>query len=314
MSLAWATVVIAVLLTPGAAFFAGLYIPQAVSVETVTISPLGQLAGMVFVAFLAHGVGYLTINYVLADNVAWISQIDFAEFFPLLHADVDPAKDGNKVVIAIAAGLSAHVGHILGYFLAVNVISLVIGLLIGFAIEFQIGPFAWLAKHPWLYQIRGRRRLVVVSAMSKVDHEGQLLLYEGLLSNVYIKADGAISYMALTSVTSRVMAFPERPTPCDDQSRKTVSQLPGTITQGAIWRLKQAPSQSVPRGQKTDILLLPGSEISNFFLERRQLVRTVSKKAMDEAVEDAERELAERTRPTGGPSTDATTLKPPSQT
>lgn len=52
MSIAWATVVLVVLLTPGFAFVWGFYAPHQVTRESVPASPLGQLAGAVVLSFL----------------------------------------------------------------------------------------------------------------------------------------------------------------------------------------------------------------------------------------------------------------------
>ena len=52
MSIAWATVVLVVLLLPGFVFFWGFYAPNQVTRETVPGSPLDQLAGVVIFEFL----------------------------------------------------------------------------------------------------------------------------------------------------------------------------------------------------------------------------------------------------------------------
>ena len=62
MSIAWATVVIVVLLLPGFAFFWGLYSPNQVTREVSPASPLAQLAGVVIISFLFHACAYFVIN------------------------------------------------------------------------------------------------------------------------------------------------------------------------------------------------------------------------------------------------------------
>ncbi len=279
MSLAWATVVVAVLLTPGAFFFAGLYAPQAVSRETVAISPMGQLASIVCISFFLHGIFYLLINYVLAGRVPWVVPVDLAKFFPVLHADADPTKDG----MAAAAGLESHVLHVLVYFALAEASGWFIGLIIGLSIEYQLPLFSRLARHPWLYEIRGPMKyrfkfrglktqgtVVQVSALSKVQQDGQIILYEGQLAHVYMKVDGAISYMTLVSARSRILALPTRsPAIPSDKNLDGTPFTPGVISSGQEWALQQNPNMHKSIHHKSDMLFLAGSEVSNFYFERR---------------------------------------------
>lgn len=274
MSLAWATAVVAILLTPGAFFFAGLYAPQAVSRETIAISPLGQLAGIVCTSFYLHGAFYLLINEAVAKTCPWVAPIDLANFFPVLHADSGSAPD----LRATSIGLASHVGHILAYFFFVDAAGAAIGLLCGLAIENQFPILSRLARHPWLYEIRGPSRalrkgetVIAVSALSKVQDSGLIILYEGQLSNVYVKADGAISYVTLASAASSVIAIPTRVpvTTSEGASDTGGAYIPARLSRGADWPLQQSADVDKSRRHKSDMLFLSGAEISNFYLERR---------------------------------------------
>ncbi|MBN3777952.1 hypothetical protein G3O06_10340 [Burkholderia sp. Ac-20345] len=274
MSLAWATVVVAILLTPGAFFFAGLYAPQAVSRETLAISPLGQLAGIVCTSFFLHGIFYLVINDGVSRICPWIPPVDLSSFFPVLHADNGAVQE----VRATSTGIASHVGNIIVYFAFVDAAGVLVGLLVGLAIENQVRVFSRLARHPWLYEIRGPnsssragRTVIAVSALSKVQDSGQVILYEGQLSHIYVKADGAISYVTLVSAASSVVAIPTRvPAAASDSPVSSGTPFtPGAMTRGVDWPLQQNSEVDKSLRHKSDMLFLPGSEINNFYLERR---------------------------------------------
>jgi hypothetical protein len=55
MSLAWATVVLVVLLLPGILFCVAVYIPEQFTRDMAPKNALGQLAGVVLVSFVVHG-------------------------------------------------------------------------------------------------------------------------------------------------------------------------------------------------------------------------------------------------------------------
>lgn len=283
MSLAWATVVVAILLTPGAFFFAGLYAPQAVSRETVSISPLGQLAGIVCTSFFLHGIFYLLINDVLVKLCPWSVPIDLGNFFPILHADAEPLRDGKFA----GTELRLHILHVVLYFAAIDTVGWMIGFAFGWAIENQLPFFKRLARHPWLYEIRGPARgnrggraktdrpefetIIYVSALSKVQQDGQIILYEGQLSNIYVKADGAISYMTLARASSSILALPSRPKVSDSDDGQGRAFMPETMRRGPEWSLQQSLNLHKSQRHKSDMLFLSGTEVSNFYLERRVL-------------------------------------------
>ncbi|WP_143187311.1 hypothetical protein [Burkholderia ubonensis] len=285
MSLAWATVVVAVLLTPGAFFFAGLYAPQAVSRETLAISPLGQLAAIVCTSFFLHGLFAWCINSLLSGEFSWIDRIEFAQFFPVLHADADPTKDG----LTAGSVIRDHLPVILGYFAAIDVAGAALGYLCGVLIENRVPLFRTLARHPWLCEIKPHKELVVVFALSKVHNDGQLILYEGQLQKIYVKADGCISYMTLGSAKSSILALPSRTAPASSEHPipDGTAFIPSTISRGPDWSFQQNSVAGNNFSKGNDILFLSGSEISNFYLERRPLSGSVSDTEMLRQVRDA---------------------------
>ncbi|WP_321899116.1 hypothetical protein [Paraburkholderia heleia] len=294
MSLAWATIVVVILLTPGACFFAGLYAPQAVTRETVAISPLGQLAGIVCISFFLHGIFFLAIDWAIVNLCPWMAPVDLSHFFPILNAEHAAIADASKT----SADFALHAGHILAYFAAVDIVGLAAGWACGTAIERQWPLFSHLARHVWLYQISGPIRakrksetVVVVSALSKVQETGQIIRYEGRLYSIYVKTDGAISYMTLTGGKSSILAMPNRP-PLDPAPPTSTGTTftPATVTRGPDWPLQQ--STNIHRSPKhaSDMLFLAGAEIHNFYFERWVWAGAERQEALLEA---GRRELAD---------------------
>jgi hypothetical protein len=180
-------------------------------------------------------------------------------------------------VRSTSLALDNHITHIITYFFAVGFVGGFVGFLSGVAIENQL-PFFWrLARHLWLYEIRGSSRalqkketIIYVSALSKVQEDGQLVLYSGQLSNVYVKADGTISYMTLSNAASSILAVPTRiPAEATQVPVKTGHAFsPASLSRGVTWSLQQPKETNPERGLQQDMLFLSGAEINNFYLER----------------------------------------------
>jgi hypothetical protein len=211
MSIAWATVVIVVLLLPGFVFFWGFYAPHQVTRESVPASPLGQLAGVVILGFFVHVIAYALINS------AWVCRagsgflgavpcIDFDQLAALLRADgVAPAGRQPRTLNAM---LDDSAPWVLVYFVVVALLTFAVGFGAGRMVGSGLLP---LARHRYLFMLEeGRRhdgssgradraaaRLVRAHVLSKTTNDGLVLIYDGILQDFYAKADGTISYIVL---------------------------------------------------------------------------------------------------------------------
>lgn len=229
--------------------------------------------------FFLHALFYLLINYLLVAACPWILAVDPVAFFPILHADADPLLLGRRA----GTELQLHVFHITLYFATIDAAGYGVGVLSGLAIEKQVPWFKTLARHPWLYNISGAgldlprgKTFIYVSALSKIQADGQIILYEGNLSNIYVKADGTISYMTLTRASSSVVALPTRPPVSVSERAEGIPFSPGGIQSGPPWPLQQNTNVHRSERHHSDMLFLTGAEINNFYLERR-IVADISK-------------------------------------
>ncbi|MDM0025911.1 hypothetical protein [Variovorax saccharolyticus] len=216
MSLAWATVVVVVLLLPGFAFFFGFYLPEQVTREATPISPLGQLAIVVGLSFLVHACSYIVINsFLCKSEILGIRCVALDQFIPLLRIDSLPAAprlgDRPETLAAIRGTLGEsgrmvdeNAVQITAYFVAVTSIGVLLGLLAGMVM--QLSSMQRFARHRWMYSLNeGRRhawgskkaRRIKAKVLSKTSEAGAVLIYSGVVEDFFAKTDGTISQLVL---------------------------------------------------------------------------------------------------------------------
>ncbi|PTR16166.1 MULTISPECIES: hypothetical protein [unclassified Nitrosospira] len=206
MSIAWATVVIVVLLLPGFAFFWGLYSPNQVTREVSPASPLAQLAGVVIISFLIHACAYFVINTRLClgtgpgalPTLAGMPCVDFDEFAALLRIEAftlpgTPPRTFRSM-------LDHYAGWILVYFGVTGAITGLLGFGAGKLIE--NGYLSGFTRHRYLFMLeRGRKKkgaeLVRAHVLSRTQNLNNVIFYDGILQDFFAKADGTISYIVL---------------------------------------------------------------------------------------------------------------------
>ena len=203
MSIAWATVVIVVLLLPGFAFFWGLYSPNQVTREVSPASPLAQLAGVVIISFLFHACAYFVINTRLClgtgpGALAGLPCVDFDRFAALLRIEAFtlpgiPSRPFRSM-------LDTYAGWILVYFGTAGTITGLLGFGAGKLIE--NGYLGGFTRHRYLFTLeRGRKKkgadLVRAHVLSRTQNLNNVIFYDGILQDFFAKADGTISYVVL---------------------------------------------------------------------------------------------------------------------
>jgi hypothetical protein len=201
MSIAWATVVIVVLLLPGFAFFWGLYAPNQVTREVSPASPLAQLAGVVVISFFVHAFAYLIINTKLCTGPNFFLEppcVDFDELSALLRIDAFTQSGATPPVFQHM--LDRYVAWILFYFLATGSITGLIGFGAGKLIE--NGYLRGFTRHRYLFMLeRGRKKksseLVRAHVLSRTQNLNNVVFYDGIVQDFFAKADGTISYIVL---------------------------------------------------------------------------------------------------------------------
>lgn len=229
MSLAWATVVVVILLLPGFAFIFGFYAPNQVTREISPTTPLMQLAIVVLIAFITHSIAYVGINSDLCrDEKAIVPCVDFNKLATLLRADVSNPiskveseqqpidQELNPDLYESKAGVNAMLNEfglfIALYFVLTTIISAWIGFRFGSAIA--NGHLKSFTRHRYLFPLEaclkgGKKGTPVLKAyvLSKTMHNKNTILYEGYLQAFFSKADGTISYLVLFDVKNSIMSI-----------------------------------------------------------------------------------------------------------
>lgn len=200
MSLAWATLVLLVLLIPGFLFFVGFYAPERMSREVAPTSPLGQLAGIVVVAFLIHALAYI-FSGELCSAYPKLPCIDAQPLMQILRLENEPLTALKQDLPRASKVLDAYRVWILGYFVATGAMGFVCGLLAGNGVASQAPGLRTLARHAWMYRlISAKKSLATVEAfvMTNTTHNEYVLMYRGFLHDFYASADGSIKQLVLT--------------------------------------------------------------------------------------------------------------------
>ena len=291
MSIAWATVVLVVLLLPGFVFFWGFYAPNQVTRETVPGSPLGQLAGVVILGFFVHAGAYALINsgaICRSPAGAWFERVpcvDFDALAALLR--IDGVTPQGRQLPSLNAMLDANSGWILGYFAAIAALSFTAGFAVGKLVERGTIP---LTRHRYLFMLEeGRRsgegqksrspgseaRMVRAHVLSRTAHEELVLIYDGILRDFYSKADGTISYIVLRGARCGAV--------------KITSESPSRA--GTTSAMDPTGSGDA----STALLVLTSEDIANVYFEHLSAVTQEpgEEKALDEALRKLDSQASE---------------------
>jgi hypothetical protein len=278
MSIAWATVVLVVLLTPGFSFVWGFYAPHQVTRESVPASPLGQLAGAVVLSFFAHGLAHLVINSGAVCRaqqgvLGWQPPcIDFDQFAALLR--IDGVQPAGRALPSLAAMVDASAGWIVLYFGALAALCFGLGFGTGKLVEAGLLP---ITRHRYLSMLeQGRRqrnsaRLVRAHVLSRTAHDDVVLLYDGIVQDFFSRADGTITYLALRGARSGALEI-----------NKQAPRRTGQTT--ALDPLGGADAS-------TALLVLTSEDIANIYFEPLSAVTVAAgeEQALDEKLQRLER-------------------------
>lgn len=205
MALAWSTVALLVLLLPGFAFLAGLTLPEQFSRESAPKNPLGQLAIIVFIALVVHGVVYAFLTGCSTGAARCIRTDYVLATFQLAGADKIP-------LAKLAENIREYRGAILAYLLSVTVLGTVGGWATGLAIVHNILGFRRLTSHRWVLELNPAPRKqswAFAHVVSDLEHEGTFVVYQGLLADFALGPDGRFGYLVLRQPARRALVAKE---------------------------------------------------------------------------------------------------------
>jgi hypothetical protein len=247
MLLAWSTLVVLVLLLPGFLFFAGLYRPERISHDSAPVSPIGQLAGIVGVAFALHAGAYLVINGALCRLPALDAGcVHLHALFAVLRLENAASSD----FASLRQMFDTNMLRIALYFAALSAMGYFIGVKVGHLIE--AGPLRTFARVPWVFELASNAsgaestyQLVQAHVLTKTSYNGKSLLYQGVVIDFRVAVDGAIKNIVLKNARSALL----------DISSDTPIRRP------LVLPLAQAH-------HATEFLVLGAADIVNVYLEK----------------------------------------------
>lgn len=197
MAIAWASLVLLVLLLPGLLFHVAISFPEKFTREAVQRSPLGQVAASLFVAFFIHAILYLLLTWLCT---GWLETsmpcIDLGRVLETIT--LETAEEANAAS-TVAQNLDEHRLAIPGYVALSSVLGVATGWLTGQQIV--MGRLPMLAQHRWIYDlaIGEDDRTTIAYVLTHVRQEDRVLIYSGFLHSFALRPDGRFSYLVLTN-------------------------------------------------------------------------------------------------------------------
>lgn len=254
MSLAWSTVALLVLLLPGFLFFVGLYLPERISRDIVPGGTLTQLGGVVLVAFFIHALVF-ALHASACGIWSWLPCIRFD--YALITFGLD-LKDPMPL-LQLADNITAHRWWILGYFAGTSALGLFVGLKSGQLII--TGPFRFLAKHSWIYDLidTDDSSLTLAYVLTNIRIENRILMYRGFLQEYCFTADGKISYLVLIGCSRYYLKL---------DAKKPITSAPKDWL--VVGQSSDATMAEVSEKQWS-YMVIEGEDISNVIFDRHSL-------------------------------------------
>src|SRR5687768_16704530 len=193
MSLAWGSLALLVVLLPGVLFFAGLRIPERFTREAAERSALGQLAGVLLISLVVHGLLYVGFAPIACG--LGLPCVDMGGFLTALRVE----KAESNSIDDLGKSISEHRGAIFGYLLFVAFAGLLAGYLLGKSIV-RSGLFAMLGQHTWVNRLTVGDQYTVAWVLTHIRQDAHVLIYRGFVQAAHLRKDGTFAYVVLTGV------------------------------------------------------------------------------------------------------------------
>jgi hypothetical protein len=252
VSIAWTTVVLVVLLLPGVLFAVGLYLPEQFTRETAPRSPLGQLAGVVFVSLLVHG-GYYVIQGYGCGSRMWPC-VDLTTVLGLLSA----GKPGEVPLSRIERIVFPYRTSIFIYSVASSLAGGFLGWLVGRQVAG--GRLRALAQHGWVFDLpmRTKNGHTYAYVLSKLTKDERHVVYSGRLEQFGLQVSGQFAYLVLTNVCRSYLRLGDQ-----NSSVDALEHLIGEHSRTS--RLN--PEEEI----RVSYFVINGADVSNVVFESREM-------------------------------------------
>lgn len=289
MSLAWGGLVLLVLLLPGVLFFVGQSWPERFARATSEPNVLSQLAGILIVAVVVHGVLYTLLSHACG-HWTWIPCIDLDVVLTSITVGAD-----SQQVRTVSRALEAAPGSVLVYLTISCAAGLSLGLWTGTRIV--AGKIRVPGRHQWLNQLKvaGHRPFTVAYVMTRVRQDERILMYRGFLRDFGVASDGRFSYLILTDAVRYYMLLQERAaqtSPRKDWLKIGDSDRP--LDQSFAVR-GDLPTQA---DRASNTLAIDGDEIANVVFDEYRLAgAAVTPDEVRKLIESIQADLRRTVRP-----------------
>ena len=193
MSIAWATVAIILLLLPGVFFFIGLASYERLSREIIRSSVVSEIALAAAIAGAIHFVALCSLGAFGFRLSRFIAPVVLSA--EKLSSDLVPQIAERLVPTALYLATTTTIGFGLGFFVAIGVVA---------------GPLRRLARHKWIYDLVDadrKSKIVTAYVMTTIVEASKIIMYKGRVHDIFLQADGNISYIVLRNSFRYYMAF-----------------------------------------------------------------------------------------------------------
>lgn len=285
MSIAWGSLVLVVLLLPGFLFFVGALLPEQFTRDAEQRSPLGHLAGALLIAFLVHGTLFLAIGMLCGSKLPCVS---IEGLLQLILAD---ARE-PKTLLASDAMIDAYGAHILTYIIGTCVVGTIVGFFYGKLVSKR--KFQRLTKHPWVYDL-APDGLTYTHVLTRLQHEGNVLMYKGFLKAFGLRQDGCFSYIILRDATRLYMRLEDKTpiTSASAEQKRIGSTTPEEVLD---------PGDGKSRRRSHSILVIEGEDVANAVFDRLAVQeQKLTTQEFSAIVADEEKKLQEHVFPIMSP-------------
>jgi hypothetical protein len=181
MSIAWATILIVLLLLPGIAFLGGLSLFTRQSRDIVRSNVIGDIAMAVGLAVAIH-----LLFFLIAFGIATFAGLDILR--PLRAFTFYAIMPQWQVLERAFTWLPLYLLY-----------TLVISLLSG-AAGIYVGRHRFVATHKWAYDLdiyRREQENVLAYIVTNIKEGSRVLMYKGVLLDFYQEQNGTFAYVIL---------------------------------------------------------------------------------------------------------------------
>lgn len=252
MSLAWATIVVLILLLPGIFFLMVVYSLAGYPRDTRARNPVYPLAGIISVAFVIHGGYYAFVDPLFCGNIIPCAKAVYLS--SALHSSSISADS----TVSLAQSLYFR-KYIFFYIVATCVVGYVLGKTLSYII--MKGFFRASSEHPWIRDIVVDGGVVLAHVLTNIREDDRILMYKGLVKEIYATAEGQLSYLMISNAERYYMIL--------DEDYPKIEMVSMNSRHGET-SLKKARIH--PAGSGSNIewnkLLIGGDEIANVVFQR----------------------------------------------